>query len=244
MTTSDTRRYEMLVRVSGFGEANRELFPPESLGGQAFATVTEAVRQLQAHRMTTVTTQKGGRQAKVTARDVLMAQMEVVSRSARGIALTQPGFDEVFQLPRTRSDQAYLTAGRVFVQEAEVGKAQFVRYGLAEDFVANLTRLVDEFERATRAQQVARDKQARARADIRTAFETALAALQTLDTIVPNRLMKDATTRAVWEQDRRVEYARRRRVSATRPQPTPVGGAASTNPAAPSIPLVTAEPAS
>lgn len=240
MTTTETRRYEMLVRVSAFGESHGELFPKTGLGGQAFVAVADAVKDLHEHAVSKMMTAKGGRKAKAMARAALIEQLETTVRSARGIAAVTPGFDDRFQMPRARTDAAFLTAGRAFIEEAQRVKEQFTRYDMPADFVARLTGCVDEFEQAIRAQQVGRDGLAKARASIERAFASGLAAVQTLDIVVPNRLHDDPVTLSVWEQDRRIDYSRRtRRVTAAPPEamPSNTPGDQPSVPEAPATPL-------
>ena len=56
MTNKETRRYEMLVRVRDFGEAHRDLFAKSTPGGEAFAAVADAVRQLSDHAVVRLST--------------------------------------------------------------------------------------------------------------------------------------------------------------------------------------------
>jgi hypothetical protein len=49
MKANQIRRYEMLVRVRNFAVAHADLFPPETVAGQAFAGVDAAVNELTRH---------------------------------------------------------------------------------------------------------------------------------------------------------------------------------------------------
>ena len=53
-------------------------------------------------------------------------------------------------MPVAHSDQALITAGRLFAQAAEAFKAEFIAHALPKTFIADLTALIDGFEDAIR----------------------------------------------------------------------------------------------
>ncbi len=224
MNTNEVRRYEMLQRVQKFGETHRELFPASETGGEAMAAVAAAVRQLSEQAVSKVTTAQGGKRAKALARRALTLRLEAVRRSARAIAEDDPGFDDPFQMPRSRSAQALLIAGRAFVREAEARKERFLAYRSPETFVTSLSVLVDALEQAIHSREAGRDGVASARAGIQAALASGFAAIRKLDVIVVNQLQDDPMTLAVWERDRRVDYSRRVRKAASPPPDTPAAG--------------------
>ena len=214
MNLNETRRYEMLTRVSKFGETHRELFPESSLGGRAFAVVAAAVAELTEHSRVRTSKRRMGQGARRTAREALIPQLEAIVRTARVIAVESPGFDDPFYLPRRGSDQSLLTAGRSFVHDAQAHTAEFVSHNLPETFVTDLEERVEEFERSVRGLEAGRDGEAAARAATEVAFASALAAVRKLDVLVVNQLRADPVTMAVWERDRRVDYRKRTRKAA------------------------------
>src|SRR5262245_41839789 len=119
MKRNDNARYEMLVRIQAFGETHKEKFPDGSIGGKAFATVDAAVEQLRHHALDKMATTREGIRLKAAARRALADRLDTIARTARVIAQDKPGFDDPFRTPRLRSDQALVTAGRVFAREAE-----------------------------------------------------------------------------------------------------------------------------
>jgi hypothetical protein len=86
MTTIETRRYEMLVRVRDFGEAQLDLFPASSVARDQFGAVGAAVRALSTHAVDKMSATREGRNT---------------------------GVEDKFQLPDSIIDQGLLTAGRV-----------------------------------------------------------------------------------------------------------------------------------
>jgi len=240
MTNNQSIRYEMLLRVSKFGDDHQDVFPSTTLGGQTFAVVTEAARELGAQAVSKASASHEGRSTRAQSREALTRQLEAMVRSARMIARDTAGFDARYRMPRPRTDQALLTAGRVFIEATEPVKDRFIEFGMPVDFVASLKTLVDDFDTSLAALEVGRDGHTKARASIDAMLASGIEAVQKLDVIVTNHFQHDAVTMAVWKRDRRVEYARRvRRVTATRvplvavsaPTPTPTAAPPAPSPA-------------
>jgi hypothetical protein len=223
MTRMEMRRYAMLARVRDFGQAHRDLFPESSVGGQAFATVAAAVAELSDHAVAKMSSAREGIRAKTEARHGLIERLEAIVRTARAIAVDRPGFDDSFRLPRQHSDEALVTIARVFVQDAEATKDQFVAHGLADTFLAELQKLLEKFEQAARDREAGRSARIAAHAGIERALLAGLAAVRKLDVVVANQLQHDLAALAVWEGERRLDSPRRLKAAALpiKPAPTP-----------------------
>src|SRR5581483_4948212 len=152
-----------------FGEAHRERFPPSTSGGEAFAAVAEAVRQLSEHAVAKLTTAQEGKEEKKEARAALLEQLTAILETARAVGAKTPGFDNVFKLPKWKGNSALVTAGRMFVREAEKLKPQFVAFGLPETFLTDAAAAVERFERAVRGQASGKASHAVAQAGINDA---------------------------------------------------------------------------
>jgi len=217
----EMRRYAMLGRVRDFGQAHRDLFPESSVGGQAFATVATAVAELSDLAVAKMSSAREGVRAMEDARHWLIDRLEAISRTARAIAVDRPGFDDSFRLPRQYSNEALVTIARVFIQDSEAMKGQFVAHGLAETFVAELQKLLGNFEQATRDREAGRSARIAAHAGIEKALLAGLAAVRKLDVIVANQLERDPATLAVWERERRMESGRRPKATVPTIKPVP-----------------------
>ena len=127
MDTLNTRRYEMLVRVSNFGAAHANIFPAESLGGQTFAATKAAATSLGQHTAAQMSSRGAAAEAlraKVAARERLDTALNVIRRTSRALALDTPGLDSKFRHPGTQSEQALLATARAFsacTSEARAG---------------------------------------------------------------------------------------------------------------------------
>jgi hypothetical protein len=222
MTRMELRRYAMLGRVRDFGQAHRDLFPESSVGGQAFATVAAAVAELSDYAVAKMSSAREGIRAKTEARHGLIERLEAIARTAHAIAVDRPGFDDSFRLPRQHSDEALVTIARVFIQDAEATKDQFVAHGLADTFVAELQKRLETFEQAARDREVGRSARIAAHAGIERALLAGLAAVRKLDVIVANHLQHDSTAIAVWEGERRLDSTRRPKATTPPIKPAPV----------------------
>ena len=221
MKSIETRRYEMLARVRNFGQTFGHLFPQSSVAGQMFGTIAEAVKQLEQHNVARMSTAPAGKNTRASARDALRNRLEAIARSAREIAESTPGLGDKFALPAGATDQELLTAGRLFVRDAEPFKAQFIALALPQTFVTDLTQVVDNFEGALRERDAGKSENTAAKASIEAALASGLAAVRKLDVIVSNTVQDDAVTRAVWERERRVRYRNRVKAAVTPASPAP-----------------------
>ena len=221
MRNIETRQYEMLVRVRDFGDAHGELFPESSLAGDMFETVGTAVKQLSEQAVSKMSSKRGGLRTRTRARDVLLDRLQALSRTAGAIGANTAGLEDKFELPDAPSDQALLTAARLFGRDAEAFKSQFIAHGMPQTFIAGLAQLVERFEEAIRGREAERDEHTAARASIEMALASGLAAVKTLDVLVANRLLDDAVTMAVWKRDRRVVYPWRTKGAAATQAPAP-----------------------
>jgi hypothetical protein len=209
----------MLGRVRSFGEKRRELFPESTVAGEAFAAVAESVTQLKQYAEDQMSRAKEGRRAKAAARRALVEALEEIARTARLIGRRTPEFDDPFSLPRPRSDQTVLAAGRVFAREAERVKPKFLAHGLADTFIADLTAVADAFEKAISGTERGKSELTEAKAGIATAMACGLGAARTLDVIVTNQLKKDSKAIAAWERARRIGHPRSKSPAAPASEP-------------------------
>jgi hypothetical protein len=210
----------MLVRIQAFGATHKDKFPDGSIGGKAFAAVDAAVAQLSHHALDKMATRREEIRLKAAARRKLAEQLEKIARTARVIAQDKPGFDDPFRVTRLRSDQALVTAGRMFAREAERVKPVFVAHNLRESVLTELPGLVETLDQAIRSRDTGRIDQTAAQAGIDAAIASGLAAARKLDIIVPNAFEDDPIILRVWDTQRHLGRTRRPRTAATAPLPT------------------------
>lgn len=208
MNNLDTRRYEMLVRVRDFGAAHKDLFPTRTtVGGKAFATITEAVEELTKHVASQLSgrgTAREGTTSKAVAREALRDEVDAIIRTARALALDDPGLDVKFKPPRSNGDQALISAARAFVVDAAPIAEAFVEHGMPKSFLKDLEGSIAELETAIQERNAGKETNVASQAAMEEAMEQGLGAVLRLDAVVTNTARGDASTLAAWELARRV----------------------------------------
>jgi len=244
MTSLDDHRYTVLARVTDFGAAHRDRFPAHGRASRLFAAISKAVDQLGTHALAESAGERAARDgalSKAAAREALRQALEAIARTARAIDTKAPALGGKFRLPSVRNDHELTTAARLFGRDAAHLKAPFLAHGLPKTFIADLRAAVDAFERASQDRFVARARRGAARARIRTAIDSALFALNRLDTIVLNTFRDEPAFLADWTSAKRVTRARTRRQR--KPTPSATAGRMPAAPATPGgpAPLTTAD---
>jgi hypothetical protein len=201
MNAVETRRFEMLTRVRDFGAAHAADFPPATLGGEQFALVRAVVEELTRHAAAQASGAGSARQgsaSRAVARAALRDELQVITRTARAMALDMPGLETKFRLPRSGSDQSLLATARAFASDALPLKAEFIRHELPADFLESLNTEIEGFENAVNGQNTGKDTRVAATASIDTALERGMSAAQRLDALVRNKFRNDPAVLAAW----------------------------------------------
>ena len=129
--------------------------------------------------------------------------------TARAIAGDTPGLKDKFRVPVPRTDQALLTAGRLFARDAEPFKDQFLAHAMPQTFLADLIGLVETFEEAIQEREEGKGGSTAARASISATYFNAArtdatyastpACVPSMLCAVPGTVMKDlADVIALW----------------------------------------------
>lgn len=214
MTRDQRHRYEMFIRVRGFGDEHRARFPAVTRGGQMFADVAAAVAEFDAHVMRRVVVRvEAGRLKKSTHTEVT-DYMKVLARTARqvtrGEAVRNP-----FVMPAKRSMSALLAGARTFVDEARSRERAFVDFGMPSAFIGEFTRLVERLESAIAIRNNGRSLRAQVQTAIETAVRNGMEAARALDVIVTNVMRENPASLAQWRRARHIDGVRSTRVPRT-----------------------------
>jgi hypothetical protein len=200
----------MFIRVREFGKPRAGVYPSNSRGGELLAQLDTAITEIEGH----AASQSSGKRAskektslKSVALAVLIEEMEAISRTARAMALTIPGLDDKFRLPRNVGEQAWLAAARSFATDAEPLKAEFIRRGLAATFLDDLNAAVNEVGQSIHGKARASGARVAARAGLDDAIERGMKTVRELDAVVLNTFRDDPATLAEWTSAAHVERA-------------------------------------
>lgn len=208
MDNLETRRLEMLIRVRDFGASRAVFFPAASRGGELFATVATVVTELETHasdQTSSTGASREGTTTKAVARAALTETLDAINLTARAIALTTPGLDDQFRLPRKATDQALLAAARSFAEDAFPRKDAFISRDMPATFIEDLNAEIAAFDSAISNKNVKTGSRVEATAAIDDAIDRGMKAAQELNAIVKNKLRDDRPALAAWSSARHVE---------------------------------------
>ncbi|HEX8175813.1 MAG TPA: hypothetical protein VF543_11900 [Pyrinomonadaceae bacterium] len=221
------RRYEMLLRVRDFGVRYAAPFPEDSRGRQLFTeldTIISQIEQLAAAQQSSERGAREGTTLRGEARTNLSEAMEIISQTARAMAIETPGMKDKFRMPRGRAtDIDLLNIARAFAADALPLKDQFIAHGLPADFPDKLNSGIEAFERAIDEQQRSKRERASATTGLDDAIERAVNKVRQLDAVVRNKFRNNFPVMAEWEA---AHHTQRARVSSPEtpqeaPKPTP-----------------------
>jgi hypothetical protein len=150
--------------------------------------------------------------------------MVSMNRTARSMSRSVSGVEEKFRLPSHRDGQTWLATAHAFATDAEPFADEFVRRGMAPDFIDDLKARILAVEQAIDAQAQEAAARVTATAALAEAVQEGLAAVRELDAIVRNVYKDNEAELAAWESARHVARAPRRAEKEAPPaQPAPAG---------------------
>ena len=101
-------------------------------------------------------------------------------------------------MPRGNNDAQLLAAARSFLTEATLHKADFIAYGMPEDFLEDLQADIEAFEAALGMTSSATDSHVEATAAIDEAIRNGMIIVRILNGIVKNVFRNDVGKLAAW----------------------------------------------
>jgi hypothetical protein len=213
MDRDETSTLEMFIRVHGFGTARAGLFPAASHGGELFAAIGDIIAELRNHaasQSSTTRASKEGTTRKGLVLAALQDDLEAISRTARAIAITTPGLDDKFRLPRNVGAQKLIADARASAQDAEPMKAEFIKRGLPASFLDDLNAKIAEADRLIEGRDQQAGASVAATAAVDDVVTRGMNVVRELDAIVRNICRDDPAALAEWTSARHIERAPRR----------------------------------
>ncbi|MFN7930470.1 MAG: hypothetical protein U0Y68_21605 [Blastocatellia bacterium] len=211
MNALENRQWEMFGRVREFGAARVGDFAAGTLGQELFAALAQVMAQLetQATRQTSERNEaKKSTASKAAARASLLASLQALQRTARVLALTQPGLEKSFRLPGRMTDTMLLTTARAMAAQAAPLQGALARHELAADFLTALQAQITAMANTMTDRSEARSAQVTATASIGQTIEQGSRLVQQLEVIMRNKYAQEPQTLAAWETARRVTKGR------------------------------------
>lgn len=183
-----------------FGAANAADFPKNSAGDVNFKIliakipVVEASGALQESNISLQATA-----SKAMAAASLLDYLRKINRTARAAGVDHPEIAELFRMPHGNNQQKLLAAAMAFHTDGAAHESVLIEYGRPADFLAVLQTKINDFEAATTGQNLAKDSQVGATANIDAEMEAMHNALRRLRGIVPNVYENNPAKLAEWK---------------------------------------------
>jgi hypothetical protein len=208
MNKLDQRLQAAFQRVNEFGIAHVADFTPDGPAAKAFAFIATLVPKGGTDagiQMAGLGEAKAGTASRAAVRVALHNELASITSTAHSIALTNPGFDAKFQLPRSGSDQALLASAVAFVAEGTPLLATFVAHEMPADTFTVTQSLIDQFKATGVDQDAGKAKQVGATATMADNRHKGELMLETLAGIVPNKYKNNPAVLAEWHTASHVE---------------------------------------
>ncbi len=218
MDTLERRRYESFQRITEFRAQFAADFPADSLGAELLATIAAVADELS--RQDTAKSHNLGlsqrnRTFKSAAREALMEDLQAMSRTARALSGTVRGIENQFLLPRKFNEGSLLNEARTFAVAAEPLAAEFIRFGMSPEFLADLRTDIAAFESAIAGRNAAAATVLQSNTSIDEAIGRGIEAVKQLDVYVRNRFRDNPGLLTAWTRVSHVGKAYRTRTAST-----------------------------
>lgn len=219
MTDAERRRIEGLSNTVTFATDNAADFPGGSVQETQIAAITAELALVEAATVEQAASRGEAGSAfenKDTARENLHEKMTPIADIAKVMEYEFDGIADRFKMPRNRTDQDMLATARAWVQELPPFDADFQRYGLDRNFIADLAAAADAFENSMPATSTAVTERVAATADIGASIRRAMVAHRIVVAVMKIKYANNPGKLAAWLSASHIEKAPRRT-----PPPTP-----------------------
>jgi hypothetical protein len=208
------KKLDMFLRIRDFFKSNAADFPAETVGSEQFAALLVLVARIERLSAETFSAMGKVGQAvniKSDARKQLNDLLLDISAIAASMAYDINGLERKFRMPRNRGVPGLIAAGRAFAADAVAYQAEFVRCGLGQDFINELTAATDRLETALNQTGDHTQERIGKNASLEPLFREAMVKVKRLQPIVRMKYRQDAAKLSAWiyashlERDLRAE---------------------------------------
>jgi hypothetical protein len=206
MNDRERNRYNMLVKVQQFGVENSFDTPNGSIGAESLVEIASGIEGLRTHsavQTSNAATQTSNRKSAL--RDAIRNKLKTISRTAKAIAIDKTEFNQVFRSPTNNNDQMLISTARSFAVEAAKIKADFIRYGLSDDFIDELNDDISQFEQTLSDSAATKIESTSAVAAIDENMRKSMNAFYRLDAFYKNIYRNNPVKLAAWTLASHVE---------------------------------------
>ena len=219
-TDRQTNIYDMFGGTLAFNTLNAGDYASIPDAAIEFASVQAAYDALAQFFATQTSGERAAAvELKVVLRAAIRRKMTRYAKTARALNLTTPGFDKLFKVPDSNSDDMLVATGREFVEQALAHQTEFASLGIAKTLALSLTADLDALEAAQLSKVNAQGETVGATAGVENAIETGMEAEKKLDAIMTNVYYDDPVKLAQWHTARHVKSASQTPTPPTPPTP-------------------------
>ena len=200
MLASQQRKLNQFQSKTAFMHVNAQDFPSNLPGGrtvQKLETEIQTILSLAGQQSSNVLSQHLG--SKADNLDKLIRLLRKINRAADSMADEYEGVEDLFRLPRRRSEQSWLAAARTFHHDSASYNDDFIDYDLPANFRAQLMTLVGQIENTDEAADIAGAQKGGATGALVEAFRRAGKLSRRLDGIVENKYDDRPQKLAEWK---------------------------------------------
>lgn len=222
MNDRDLRRSDRITRVLTFRLGNAADFPPTSKAASLFSELDTIPGQLTQARVGQLRTPV----TKQTLLDALFTDFKDIARTARAIALDEPGFPAAaYRFPADYAEATAVTHAESLLKlldgtENAALRAKFVAFEIAPDFVPDLRADLQAIHGINHGKNSDNLEGVENTSAIDTLLATAQAILTRLDALIQNKYSRNPDKLAAWKSASHVQHAARKTELITPPQLT------------------------
>lgn len=211
MLASQQRKLNKYQAESAFMTDNAADFPLNSPGNRTareFATVIAEILGLAGLQVSQAARQNVG--IKDDALADLIKLLQKMNRAANALAEEIDGIEDLFRMPRRRSEEIWLAVARAFHTDSAPFETEFQDYDLLPTFRADLLALIAAVESAGTSADIAQEQSGGATGGLVAKFREAGKLSRRLNAIVRNKYDGNPQKLAAWEIASHLEAAPKR----------------------------------
>lgn len=200
MTDHEYAIYDALKSTAEFGGKYAAQFPDTSKAKTAFARLPALLTEIGPDD-----TKPGADASPATAKkqsqiDEVRIDLLAIAKTARTIALDEPGFSAAFKMGDETQRATIQTANDFLKELAKPGvAAKFIAYDLPADFVADLQADLAAIDQSSEEQDEDKREAAGSTAEVRRLIQEGKDLLKILNTAVPNKFRDQPAILAEWQ---------------------------------------------
>lgn len=200
--------YEMFNRILAFNGVNATDYAAIATAAAKFTEVQSASDAMEAFFAEQESGEVGAAVVlKAVLRAAIKRKMRPFARTAKALALTNPGLSEMFKVSGANNDATMIARGRDFAKAHQDNQAAFTALGLPQQKRLDLVADLDAFEDADTVKAAAQQESVGATAGIENEVDAGMDAAIVLDAIMNNVYVDDPEKLAEWTTARHVKRA-------------------------------------